>query len=96
MNADEKERQLMTTPTQRGVAADRNGCWNHKPYVPMLEVKDGFMPATDDAGVWTVQQRVIEIENKMSRECDYTQHKKTNGDPRCADCIWKTNNPTIE
>lgn len=79
-------------------ATYRNGCYNHKPYAQRVLVQDGFTTIRHGRGFndgGTRAPRMVWIDNPMSKECDYTQHVKTNGDPGCTGCIWKTNNPTI-
>lgn len=74
-----------------------NGCHNHLPYADKVWVQDGWeeIKYAVHGKLTTSRTPVMKlIPNPMKKECDYTTHIKTNGDPGCNACIWKTDQPT--
>lgn len=74
-----------------------HGCYNRAPYQSTVTVQDGHYPGTINTdGTLPATPKFRVIENPMTKECQYTRSQKTNGDPRCEGCTWKSNNPDLE
>lgn len=83
---------------------DPHPCYNRAPFKDKLLVQDGYyvplLDYPDPTGAYPVTPRKVLIDDRNSKDCQYTQSKKTNGDPRCTkdgvDCPWKSLNPIFD
>jgi hypothetical protein len=73
------------------------GCFNRKPFKLVLFVQDGYQDLIDEGwGHYTRKPDYVKIDNRATYDCQYTRSKKTNGDPQCTGCKWKSTNPDLE
>lgn len=65
----------------------RNGCYNRWPLTDSVIVQTGWgKPFKDGAGIIYRTALHAEIDNPMSKDCQYS---KTTRDERCDGCAWK-------
>jgi len=66
-----------------------HSCYNRAPLAATIVVQDGWITsAADDlpvGAVFTRQPRMVVIENKLSKKCQYSLHA---ADPKCSGCVW--------
>lgn len=63
------------------------GCYNRKPLVDEVLVRDGYFTTVDEGWSGFSRKAVwVEITNPMSKDCQYS---KTTLDSRCNGCMWR-------
>jgi hypothetical protein len=75
------------------------GCHNREPFTTRVLVQDGVEePPVDEGWGWySAKPRYRFIELRTDHfDCCYTRSEKTNGDPQCEGCKWKSTNPDLE
>ena len=60
------------------------GCFNREPLKTSRIIQDGFK----NAGFMGPVIRLIEIQDPMTKHCNYSRDDKYN-DPQCVGCKWK-------
>lgn len=75
----------------------KHGCWNRQPLKNKLVVQDGYeAPVNQNWGKFSREAIYIEIEDDMSKPCQFTLSKKNNPSPDCVGCKWKSDNPIYD
>ena len=63
-----------------------NRCHNRRPFVPTVEVQDGWIRTSMRLDVVSRVGRVVEVPCRMTPDCQYTHTDLGQADKGCAGC----------